>query len=70
MFRDEDENLYINHTEMRSDHNAGLGQNSTSANSHAEINRLSTELNLRLSREMDEMVSVLILRSKGQLVMP
>ena len=35
---------------------ADYGQNSTSGNSSAEINRLSSELNSRLSRELDEMM--------------
>ena len=42
---------------MRSGNDTDLGQNSTSANSNAEINRLSSELNLRLSREMDEIMN-------------
>ena len=36
--------------------NADYGQNSASGNSSAEINRLSFELNSRLSRELDEMM--------------
>ena len=36
---------------------ADFGQNSAEANSLAEINRLSSELNSRISREMDEMMS-------------
>ena len=36
--------------------NADYGQNSASGNSSAEINRLSSELNSRLSRELDEMM--------------
>ena len=40
---------------MRSGINADPGQNLASANSNAEINSLSSELNSRLSREMDEM---------------
>ena len=52
-----EENLYLNHTETRSGNDADLGQNSTSANSNADINRLSSEFNSRLSREMDEMMS-------------
>ena len=36
---------------------ADHGQNSASVNSNAEINRLSSELNSRLSREMDEMMN-------------
>ena len=35
---------------------ADYGQNSASGNSSAEINRLSGELNSRLSRELDEMM--------------
>ena len=55
MFGNE-ENLYLNHTEMRSGFNAESGQNSTSPHSNAEINRLTSELNSRLSREMDVMM--------------
>ena len=47
----------MNPREIRSSNNAGLGQNSTSANSSAEINRLSSELISRISREMDEMMN-------------
>ena len=36
---------------------ADPGQSSTSANSNAKINKLSSELNSRLSREMDEMMN-------------
>ena len=36
--------------------NAHYGQNSASGNSSAEIIRLSSELNSRLSRELDEMM--------------
>ena len=57
MFGKDEENLYLNHTEMRPDNIADQGQNSTSANSNAEINSLSSELNSRLSRELDEMMS-------------
>ena len=57
MFANDEENLYLNHTEMRPDNSADLGQNSTTANSNAEINRLSSELNSRFSREMDEVMS-------------
>ena len=55
MFGNGKENWYLNHTEMRSGINADPGQNLASANSNAEINSLSSELNSRLSREMDEM---------------
>ena len=46
--------MYLNHTEMRPCDGADPGQNSTCANANAEINRLSSELNSRLSRELDE----------------
>ena len=36
---------------------ADLDHNSINANSSAEINRLSMELNSRISREMDEMMN-------------
>ena len=36
---------------------ADLDRNSVTANSSAEINRLSSELNSRISREMDEMMN-------------
>ena len=36
---------------------ADLDHNSVTANSSAEINRLSSELNSRISREMDEMMN-------------
>ena len=36
--------------------NADYGQNSASGHSSAGINRLSSELNSRLSRELDEMM--------------
>ena len=39
---------------------ANHGQNSTGGNSSAEINRLSSEMNSRLSRELDDMMSSVI----------
>ena len=45
---------------QRNDHsrtNTEYDQNSVTANSSAEINRLSSELNSRISREMDEMMT-------------
>ena len=57
IFENNEENLCLNHTEMRSGNDADLGQNSTSANSNADINRLSNELNSRLCREMDEVMN-------------
>ena len=56
-FENDDENRY---SEVR---NVGLStiansdRNSTGGNSSVEINRLSSELNSRLSRELDEMMS-------------
>ena len=45
---------------QRNDHsrtNTEYDQNSVTANSSAEINKLSSELNSRISREMDEMMN-------------
>ena len=44
MFGNNEENLYLNHAEMRPGNSADPGQISTSANSNVEINRLSSEL--------------------------
>ena len=52
-----EENLHPNTRESGSGKSADLGQNSTNASSSAEINRLSGELNSRISREMDEMLN-------------
>ena len=57
LFEDNEANLYLNPGESDSGDNAGLGENSTSANSSAEIDRLSSELNSSMSREMDEMMN-------------
>ena len=57
MFENNEENLYLNHTEMRLGNKTNPVQNSTSANSNAEINRLSSKLVSTLSREMDEMMN-------------
>ena len=57
LFDNNEENLYLNPRETESGDYAGFGQNSTSANSSAEINRLSSELNSSMSREMDEMMN-------------
>ena len=56
MFENNGENLYLNHGEMGLGNDVNPGQNSTSANSNAEINKLSSELNSRLTRKMDEMM--------------
>ena len=54
---DNEENLYLSSREIGPSNNADLGQNSTSTNSSADINRLSSEMNSRISREMDEMMN-------------
>ena len=57
MFGNNDEDTYLNHRVMGFGNNADPGHNSASGNSNVEINRLSSELNSRLSREMDEMMT-------------
>ena len=57
LFENNEQNLYLNPRETGSTNNAGLSRNSTSANSSAEINRLSSELKSRISRDMDEMMN-------------
>ena len=57
LFEKNEENLYLNPKEAELGGNAELRRNSASANSSAEINRLSSELNSRISREMDEMMN-------------
>ena len=54
---DNDENLYSNPRENRSNNSAAHGQNSAGTNSSAELNRLSGELNLRISKEKDEIMN-------------
>ena len=56
-FGNADENLYQDHRETSSGINAEYGQNSVGTSSSAEINRLSSELNSRISKEMDEMMN-------------
>ena len=56
MFENNEENLYLNLKEMGVGDDADPGQNSTT-NSNAEINKLSSDLNSRLPREMDEMMN-------------
>ena len=57
LFENNEEKLFLNPREAELDVNAELGRNSVSANSGAEINRLSSELNSRISREMDEIMN-------------
>ena len=52
-----EENTYSDHRNSNVRSSADYGQNSTDMNSQAEINKLSSELNSRISREMDEMMS-------------
>ena len=53
----ENGNVDRNQRNDRSKTNTEYDQNSVTANSSAEINRLSSELNSRISREMDEMMN-------------
>ena len=57
LFENNEENLYLNPREAELDVNTELGRNSVSANSSAEIIRLSSEITSRVSREMDEMMN-------------
>ena len=56
-FGNDDENLYQNRRDISSRINADYGQIPVGTNSHAEINKLSSRLNSRISREMDEMMN-------------
>ena len=49
--------MYRNRRDTSSGIIADYGQNSAGSNSHAEIIRLSSELNSRISREMDEVIN-------------
>ena len=53
----ENENIGRNQRNFNSGVNTGCDRNSIAGNSSAEINRLSSELNSRISREMDEMMN-------------
>ena len=52
-----DENTYLDSRNAGLSVKADHGRNSTGGNSSAEINRLSSELNSRLSKELDDMMS-------------
>ena len=70
-FGDENENEFPNPGNNGPSPNTELGQNSIRASSSVEINRLSSELNSRISREMDEMmnsVSVQIQRAINEAI--
>ena len=56
-FENNDENNYLETGSLAPSTSANHGQNSSGGNSSAEINRLSSELNSRLSRELDDMMS-------------
>ena len=53
----EEMNLHSDHRNPGAGTCAGYDQNSASIDSQAEINKLSSELNSRISREMDEMMN-------------
>ena len=53
----DDENRYSEVRNVGPSANANSDRNSTGGSSSAEINRLSSELNSRLSRDLDEMIS-------------
>ena len=55
--KNESESSYSNHRNSNFRTNADCGQNSADMSSQAEINKLSSELNSRISREMDEMMN-------------
>ena len=54
---DVEENSHLNTRENKSGNSTDRGQNFTGASSCAEFNKLSGEPNLRISREMDEMMN-------------
>ena len=56
-FENNDENRQLDLRDVGPSTNADYGRNSSEGNSSAEINKLSSELNSRLSRELDEMMS-------------
>ena len=58
MFENNGENFYLNNVETRPGISTSQDQNSASVNSNAEINKLSSELNSRLSREIDDMMNI------------
>ena len=53
----EGESSYSNHRNSSIRTNADYGQNTADMSSQAEINKLSSELNSRISRDMDEMMN-------------
>ena len=70
-FENEDGNICRDQGNINSRTNTECDRNSATGNSSAEINRLSSELNSRISREMDEMmnsVSVQIQRAISEAI--
>ena len=59
---DNDESPHLNTREDKPGNSTDRGQNSTGASSSAEFNRISGELNLRIPREMDEMMKSVIVQ--------
>ena len=57
MFENNAESVYLNNVEARPGVSTSQDQNSAGVNSNAEINKLSIELNSRLSREIDDMMN-------------
>ena len=64
-----EEDSYRNSRENRSSNSATYGHISAGTDSSAEFNRISGELNLRISREMDEVMNSAVFKSKGLLMM-
>ena len=56
-FENDEENVHMDQRVINSGISADLDHNSATASSSAEINKLSSELNSRISREMDEMMN-------------
>ena len=56
-FENDEKNTHVNPRDINSGISADFDHNSATANSSAEINRLSSELNSRISREMVEMMN-------------
>ena len=56
-FQNDGEDMHLNPRIINSGISTDSDRNSATANSSAEINRLSSELNCRISREMDEMMN-------------
>ena len=64
-FRNNNEDIFLNHREMGFDNNADPGHDIAGGNSNAENNRLSSELNSSISREMDEVMNSVSVQIQG-----